>query len=75
MLVEGSHTPSYSNTVLIIGAGSQPALTLLKLLVENDYQVYGNARNSDVNKSYFNQYAAIGFSDFSDPIKCWSLLD
>lgn len=75
MFVDVSHAPSNSNVVLIIGAGSQTALTLLKLLVENDHQVYGNTRNSDVSNPYFKQYSAIDFSDASDPIKCWSLLD
>ena len=75
MLIGSSHSPSTGEIALIIGAGSQTALTLLKLLTENGYQVYGNARNSGVSDSYLQSYAGIDFSDFSDPSKCWSLLD
>lgn len=75
MLDGGVNTTSNPSVALIIGAGSQTALTQLKLLVENEYQVFGNARNSDVSQSFFRQYSGIDFSDASDPIKCWSLLD
>lgn len=75
MLDGSGPTTSNPNVALIIGAGSQTALTLLKLLVENEYQVFGNARNPDVSKSYFRQYSRIDFSDVSDPNECWSLLD
>jgi len=75
MVVGSSHSPSNAEIALIIGAGSQTALTLLKLLAENGYQVYGNTRNSGVGESYLKSYVGIDFSDASDPIKCWSLLD
>jgi GDPmannose 4,6-dehydratase len=75
MLVGSNHSPYNGEIALIIGAGGQTALTLLKLLAENGYQVYGNARNSGVSDSHLQSYAGIDFSDFSDPSKCWSLLD
>jgi GDP-D-mannose dehydratase len=75
LLVGSSHSSSAAEVALIIGATSQTALTLMKILLENGYAVYGNARASGVSRPCLQSYAGIDFSDLSDQVKCWSLLD